>query len=138
MGYPEGWGSLAAEVPYEKAEELFKELTGLSMSDHTMHEVVGDLCEGVDVLDVAPSSEEVERKIREMGGGKKWRPIMVLATDGAHLPTRPERTKGKRRGRKKVRAKRANCEGEWKEAKGFRFYLVDGDRIDPELASGSE
>jgi hypothetical protein len=122
--------SLAAEIPYEKAEEQFKGLTGLSMSDHTMHEVVGDICVDVGVLDVAPSAEEVKRKIREVGGGKKWRPIMVLATDGAHVPTRPESAKGKRRGRKKVRAKRANWEGEWKEAKGFRFYLVDGDRIE--------
>jgi hypothetical protein len=73
--------SLAAEIPYEKAEEQFKGLTGLSMSDHTMHEVVGDICKDVDVLDVAPSVEEVKRKIREVGGGKKWRPIMVLATD---------------------------------------------------------
>ena len=99
------------------------------MSDHTMHEVVGDIGKDVDVLDVAPSVEEVKRKIREVGGGKKWRPILVLATDGAHVPTRPESAKGKRRGRKKVRAKRANWEGEWKEAKGFRFYLVDGDMI---------
>lgn len=82
------------------------------------------------MLDVAPSAQEVERKIREVGVGKKWRPIMVLATDGAHVPTRPEGAKGKRRGRKKVRAKRANWEGEWKEAKGFRFYLVNGDRIE--------
>ena len=29
-----------------------------------------------------------------------------------------------------MRAKRATWEGEWKEAKGFRFYLVDGDRIE--------
>ncbi|MDI6886990.1 MAG: UPF0236 family protein [archaeon] len=126
----EAGASLAVEVPYEKAEELFNELTGLSMSDHTVHEIVGDLCESVDVLDVAPSVEEVERKIREVGVGKKRRPIMVLATDGVHVPTRPERAKGKREGRKKVRAKRANWEGEWKEAKGFRFYLVDGERIE--------
>ncbi len=123
-------GSLATEIPYKKAKEQFKGLTGLSMSDHTMHEVVGDICKDVDVLDVAPSVEEVKRKIREVGGGKKWRPIMVLATAGAHLPTRPESAKGKRRGRKKVRAKRANWKGEWNEAKGFRFYLVDGDRIE--------
>jgi len=37
--------NLAAEVPYDKAEDLFKELTGLSMSNHVMHEVVGDICE---------------------------------------------------------------------------------------------
>jgi hypothetical protein len=101
------------------------------MGDHTMHEVVGDLCnEDFDVLDVAPSVEEVKRKIEAVERGKKWRPIMVLATDGAHVPTRPESAKGNRRGRKKVRAKSANGEGEWKEAKRFRFYLVDGDRIE--------
>jgi hypothetical protein len=123
--------SLAAEVPYEKAEELFTELTGLSMSNHTMHEVVGNLCnDDFDVLEVAPSAEEVKRKIEAVGRGKKWRPIMVLAMDGAHVPTRPEEAKGKGKGRKKVRAKRANWEGEWKEAKGYRFYLVDGDRIE--------
>ena len=76
-----------------------------------MHEVVGDICEDVDVLDVAPSAEEVKQKIREAGSGKKWRPIMVLAMDGAHAPTRPNGAKGKRRGRKRVRAKRATWEG---------------------------
>jgi hypothetical protein len=30
--------------------------------------------EDFDVLDVAPSAEEVERNIREVGVGKKWRP----------------------------------------------------------------
>ena len=90
------------------------------MGDHTMHEVVGDLCnEDFDVLEVAPSVEEVKRKIEAVERGKKWRPIMVLAMDGAHVPTRPEEAKGKGKGRKKVRAKRANWEGEWKEAKGL-------------------
>ena len=55
-----------------------------------MHEVIGDICEDFDVLDVSPSAEEVERKIRKVGVGKKWRPIMVLATDGAHVPTGSE------------------------------------------------
>ena len=35
--------SLAAEVPYETASELFEELTGLSASDYTLHEIVGEV-----------------------------------------------------------------------------------------------
>ena len=53
--------SLAAEIPYEEAEKQFKELTGSSMSDHAMHEVVGNICEDADVLDVAPSAGVVKR-----------------------------------------------------------------------------
>ena len=36
---------MATELPYNKAQEIFEELTGLSMSDHAMHDIVGDLCE---------------------------------------------------------------------------------------------
>lgn len=122
--------SLAAETSYAVAEDLFKELTGISMSDYTMHELVEKVCEGVDVLDVAPSAYEIKEKAREVGEGKKWRPVMVLAIDGADVPTRPEDAKDKWRGRKKLRAKRAKWEGEWREAKGFRFYLVKGERIE--------
>jgi len=90
------------------------------MSNHAMHEVVGDICEDVDVLAVAPSAEEVKQKIREAGRGKKWRPIMVLAMDGTHVPTRPDEAKGKRRGWKSIRAKRATWEGGWKQrSSGF-------------------
>jgi hypothetical protein len=53
----------------------------------------------------------------------------VLAIDGADVPTRPETAKGRRPGRKQIRAKRARWTGEWREAKGFRFYLLADDRI---------
>jgi hypothetical protein len=121
---------LAAEVPYELASEIFSELTGLSMSNHTMHEVVGEVTQGLTVLSVSPTKEEIAQKVVEVASGKKWRPIVVLAIDGAHVPTRPEGAKGKRSGRKKKRAKRAHWQGEWREAKGIRFYLVDGERIE--------
>jgi Uncharacterised protein family (UPF0236). len=126
----EAGASVAAELPYNKAQELFEELTGLSMSDHTMHDTVGNICEEADILDIAPSAEEIEEKVKNVGEGKTWRPIMVLTIDGALVPTRPEDAKGKGKGRKKERAKRAKWNGEWREAKGFRFYLVDGDRIE--------
>lgn len=120
---------LTKEVPYETACELFEELTGLSLSAHTAHEVTQAVATGLTVLDVAPSREEILAKITAVATGQPWRPILVLAIDGAEVPTRPETAKGRRPGRKKARAKRARWTGEWREAKGFRFYLLADDRI---------
>jgi hypothetical protein len=120
---------LTKEVPYETACELFAELTGLPLSAHTAHELTQAVGEGLTVLDVAPSREEIIAKISAVAMGQPWRPILVLAIDGADVPTRPETAKGRRPGRKRVRAKRARWTGEWREAKGFRFYLLADDRI---------
>jgi uncharacterized protein UPF0236 len=119
---------LAAEVPYETAQELFRELTGVELSTERLHTLTNAVAEEVGVLDVAPSREELAAKIAG-AAGRHWRPIVVLAIDGADVPTRPETAKGHRAGRKTVRAKRARWQGQWREAKGFRFYLVDDDRI---------
>jgi hypothetical protein len=45
------------------------------------------------------------------------------------VPTRPERARGRRPGQGRHRAKRAQWKGQWRDAKGFRFYLMDGNRI---------
>jgi hypothetical protein len=81
------------------------------------------------VLSVSPTAEEIRQRVAEVAEGRKWRPILVLAIDGADVPARPETAKGRRPGRKRKRAKRARWKGQWREAKGFRFYLVDGERI---------
>jgi hypothetical protein len=120
---------LTAEVPYATACELFAELTGLKLSEQTAHTLTNEVAEEVGVLEVAPSREEIATKVTEATAGKRRRPIMVLAIDGAYMPTRPERAKGRRPGRKTARAKRPRWQGEWREAKGFRFYLVDDERI---------
>jgi hypothetical protein len=120
---------LTKEVPYETACELFEELTGVPLSAHTAHEVTQAVAEGLTVLDVAPTREEILAKIVAVAACQPWRPILVLAIDGAEVPTRPEAAKGGRPGRKRVRAKRARWTGEWREAKGFRFYLIADDRI---------
>jgi hypothetical protein len=120
---------LAAEVPYVTAQELFTKLTGLSVSDHTIYAVAGELSDELGVLDVSPTAAEMARRVAEMAAGKTWRPVLVLAVDGAFVPTRPEEAKGPTTGRRRTRAKRARWQGEWKEAKGFRFYLVDKERI---------
>jgi hypothetical protein len=114
---------LTKEVPYETACERFEQLTGLPLSAHTAHDVTQALATGLTVLDVAPSREEIMAKITAVAMGQPWRPILVLAIDGAEVPTRPETAKGQR-GRK-----RARWTGEWREAKGFRFYLLADDRI---------
>lgn len=120
---------LTAEVPYETAQELFAELTGVELSTERMHELTNAVGQGLEVLDVAPPREEIATKIAEVAEGRRWRPVVVLAIDGADVPTRPEAAKARRPGRKQQRAKRARWQGQWREAKGFRFYLVDDDRI---------
>jgi len=45
-------------VPYDTAAELFQELTGVGLSDHTVHEVVDELTGGLTVLDVSPTAAE--------------------------------------------------------------------------------
>lgn len=120
---------VATEMSFQESTRLFEELTKVSVCDSTLHEVVGEVSEGLGVLEVAPTREEIGEKVKEVGQGKRWRPIMVLALDGAHVPTRPEGARGTRPGRKKERANRPYWRGEWREAKGFRFYLVNRDRI---------
>jgi hypothetical protein len=118
----EAGARLAAEVPFETAQELFSQLTGLSLSDHTTHEEVGEVSRGLGVLEVSPTTAEIVQRVASVAQGKKQPPILVLAIDGAHVPTRPPEAKGPGKGRKKQRARRARWRGEWKEAKGFRFY----------------
>jgi hypothetical protein len=120
---------LTAEVPYETAQDLVQELTGVGLSTARMQELTNAVAQGLSVLDVAPPREEILAKIAAVAEGRRWRPIGVLAIDGADWPTRPEAAKGRRPGRKQHRAKRARWQGQWREAKGFRFYLVDDDRI---------
>jgi hypothetical protein len=120
---------LTKELPYETACDLFEELTGLPLSVHTAHEVTQEVAAALDVLAVAPSREEIAATSAAVTAPQTWRPIVVLAIDGADVPTRPETAKGRRPGRRKARAKRARWTGQWREAKGFRFYLIDDDRI---------
>jgi hypothetical protein len=120
---------LATEVPYETARELFTELTGMSLGTERVHTVTNAVAQGLTVLDVAPTRTEIEDQIAAVAAGKRRRPILVLALDGAYVPLRPETARGGRPGRKHHRAKRARWQGEWHEAKGFRCYLVAGDRI---------
>jgi hypothetical protein len=120
---------LTKELPDETACALFEERTGLPLSAHTAHEVTPAVAHGWTVLDVAPSREEIVAKIAARAEGQPWRPILVLAIDGAAVPTRPDTAQGRRPGRKNARAQRARWTGEWREAKGFRFDRLAADRM---------
>jgi hypothetical protein len=110
---------LFAELPHERAAELFEKLTGIRMTAHCMHELSEELGEVSDQATVLPSRKQVEAEIEKASKGKVWRPILVAAVDGAHVPTRPEaESRSKKRG-----------PGEWREAKGFRIYLIGQDKI---------
>jgi hypothetical protein len=120
---------LAAEVPFRTAQELVRELTGLSLRAHTRQAGTGELSREVGVLEVSPTAAEMAQRVAEMAAGKPWRPVMGLASDGAFVPTRPAPAKGPAPGRGRTRANRAGWQGEGKAAKGVRFYRVDQERL---------
>src|SRR6266852_7186393 len=120
---------LVTEVPYDTAQSLFGDLTGMHFGSERMHTLTNQAGAELTVLDVAPSRQEIERRIASVSAGRFRRPVLVLGIDGAYVPTRPESARGRRPGQGRSRAKRALWHGQWRDAKGFRFYLMDGDRI---------
>ncbi|MBW2329380.1 MAG: ISKra4 family transposase [Deltaproteobacteria bacterium] len=113
----EAW--LSSELPFKTAAEAFKRCTGDTLSADHMFETANHIANHFDIQDICPTKDEIDQKINELSKDKFRRPVMMMAIDGAHAPTRPEPSpwKGKR------------GKGEWKEAKGFRLYLIDTDRI---------
>jgi hypothetical protein len=119
----------AAEMPYETTHALLKEWSGIAVSVERMHTLTNAMAEGLSVLDVSPDVDEVRAQIRSLQAGKRWRPVMVLAIDGAHVPTRPDEAGELIDAPKRHRARRARWKGSYKEAKGLRLYAFDAERI---------
>ena len=113
----EAW--LAAEMPYETSSETLKRCAGIHVSNHHIHDVANEIAQDLQILDVCPGKEEIQRQIDTIAEGQFRRPILMIGLDGSHAPTRPEPS-----ARKGPRGK-----GEWKEVKGFRLYLLDSERI---------
>jgi len=106
-----------AEVPFSCGSELFEDLTSQPISDHFMHDTFEQVGKHACLEDVVPGHEEITARCRAVTG-KSWRPVLVVASDGAHVPTRPKANRNEKRGK-----------GRWQEAKGFRLYLLGKDRI---------
>jgi hypothetical protein len=120
---------VVTEVPYDTAQALFGALTGLHFGSERMHTMTNQVAEGLTVVDVAPSRREIERRIASLSAGRFRRPVLVLGIDGAYVPTRPASAREAQEGRRHTRAQRAHWRGQWRDAKGLRFYLLDGERI---------
>jgi Uncharacterised protein family (UPF0236) len=120
---------VVVDTPYAEAQTLFRDLTGVKIGSERMHTLTNQAAAGLSGLEVAPSREEIERRVAEVAAGQWRRPVVVLGIDGAYAPTRPDSARGRRPGQGHYRAKRPRWKGQWREVKGFRFYLIDGDRI---------
>ena len=106
-----------AEVPFSGGSELFAELTDHPVSDHFMHDIFEAMGADACLEDVIPGRQEIIARCRE-AKKSSWRPVLVVASDGAHVPTRSKAKRDEKRGK-----------GQWQEAKGFRIYLLGKDRI---------
>lgn len=115
---------LATEMPYERAAELVSDLTGVPVSNFHGHQTLAQVAEIADIKTVIPEREEIERRIDNARKGPDDRPVLVVALDGAHAPTRPRAKRDKKRG-----------PGRWREVKGVRIYLAPDDERIVQIAS---
>jgi hypothetical protein len=74
---------LATELPYETASTLLGRLSGITVSSERMHTLIQQVAEGLSVLAVAPSREEIERRVAQVAAGRFRRPVLILGIDGA-------------------------------------------------------
>ena len=103
----------AAELPFELSADLFADLTGIDLGAHFQHVTLGQIGSAATLDLVVPDREEIERRIDQIGLLQGEKPILAVAGDGAHMPTRPKAGRKTKRG-----------PGRYQEAKGFRLYLV--------------
>ena len=115
---------LATEMPYARAAELVSELTGTPVSNRHNHDALNRVADVADLETVIPHRQEMSRRIEAVKSAPRDRPILVVAADGAHAPTRPKAGRKRKRG-----------PGRWREVKGFRLYLVGEDERIVRLAS---
>ena len=74
---------LATELPYETASTLLGRLSGLTVRSERMHTLLQQVAEGLSVVEVAPSREEMARRVAQVVAGRLRRPVLILGIDGA-------------------------------------------------------
>ena len=78
---------LVIETSYDEAKTLFHDLTGVHLGSERMHTLTNRAAEGLSVLDIAPSREQIDERIAKAAAGKWRRPVVVLGIDGEASPT---------------------------------------------------
>lgn len=107
---------MSAHMPHQMAAHLLSEMTGVSVSAHASHSTLNRVAEAATLETVLPDPGSLEKKIEKVKTSSRDRPVLVASIDGAHVPIRPKAPRKQKRG-----------EGHWREAKGFRMYLVGED-----------
>jgi hypothetical protein len=125
--------TLVTAVPYAAAQTVFGPLTGVDVSRERMQTVTKHVAEGLTVLAGTPSRDEIERRISAVAAGHRRRPVVVLGSEGAFVSPRPASARQHRPGRPGQRAKRVLWRGQWRDAQGWRFSRLAGERIVPLL-----
>jgi hypothetical protein len=74
---------LVTEVPYDEAQTLFGDLTGVGLGSERRHTVTNHIAEGLTVLDVVPPRNESEQRLAAVSAGRSRRPGLVLGIAGA-------------------------------------------------------
>ena len=115
---------VGAELPFGVSAEQFERLTGIPASPHFIHETLNAVGDATTLERVLPQAAAIGRRIEEARDGAHRRPVLVVACDGAHAPTRPAGRRTEKRG-----------PGTWKEAKGVRLYLLGKDHRVVHVAS---
>ena len=68
---------LVTKVLYDTAQAILHDLTGVPFGSERMHTMTTQVAEGLTVVDVAPSREEITRRIAEVAGVRFRRPVLV-------------------------------------------------------------
>jgi hypothetical protein len=61
---------LVTAVPYDTAQKLFHDLTGVPFGSARMHTVTHQMAQELTVLDVAPPPEEINRRVAAVAVGR--------------------------------------------------------------------
>jgi hypothetical protein len=115
---------IGAELPFGLSAEQFAQMTGVAASPHFIHETLNAVGAATTLERVLPDADTIRGRIDEARDRSRRRPVLVVACDGAHAPTRPAGGRKKKRG-----------PGVWREAKGVRLYLLGPDHRVVHVAS---
>jgi len=103
----------AARVPFAETAEQFEELSGVMVGNHFSHETLNAVADVAALENVIPQREEINARIQRATVASGPPPVLVVASDGAMTPTRPQAPRKTKRGR-----------GRYREVKGVRIYLI--------------
>ena len=83
LDVPKAAVKLVTAVPYDEAQTLFGDRTGVGVGSERMPTVTTPIAEGLTVLDVVPPRNEIEPRITAVSAGRSRRPGLVLGLEGA-------------------------------------------------------